>query len=48
MKAYCMKCRRQVHIQGAIKILLRNGRHAMHGTCPVCHTKVYRLVPKVK
>jgi len=44
MKAYCLKCRKNVEIMSPKMITLRNGSLATQGVCPVCLTKVYRFV----
>ena len=44
--AYCMKCRTKREIKNAKQVTLKNGRPAMEGTCPVCGTKVVKLVGK--
>lgn len=44
--AYCMKCRDKREIQNPERITMKNGRPAMQGTCGVCGTKVFRVLPK--
>jgi len=43
MEAYCMKCRAKREIKNAKSIVMKNGRPATQGECPVCGTKVYRI-----
>ena len=43
-QAYCVKCREKRDIQGAHEVTLKNGRKAMQGTCPVCGTKLNRML----
>lgn len=43
MEAYCMKCRTEREIKNPKSIIMRNGRSATQGECPVCSTKVYRI-----
>ena len=42
--AYCVKCAKKVKPQKATRIKLKNGRHALEGTCPRCGTKVFKFV----
>ena len=46
MEAYCMKCRTKHEIKNPAKVTLKNGRHTTKGTCPVCGTKMTRMLPK--
>lgn len=46
VEGYCMKCRSRREIKGAKQVTLKNGRPAMEGTCPVCNTKVVKLIAK--
>jgi hypothetical protein len=39
-----MKCRAKREISNAKETTFKNGRPAMEGTCPVCGTKVVKLV----
>ena len=41
--AYCMKCRRKVIMTDPVEVVLKNGRKALQGTCPICGTKVFRI-----
>ena len=43
MEAYCMKCRANREIKNPKSIVMKNGRPATQGECPVCGTKVYRI-----
>jgi hypothetical protein len=43
MEAYCMKCRAKREIKNPKSIVMKNGRPATQGECPVCGTKVYRI-----
>jgi len=43
MEAYCMKCRAKRKIKNPKSIVMKNGRPATQGECPVCGTKVYRI-----
>ncbi len=48
MEAYCVKCKAKREMQGAKEVVLKNGRPAMKGTCPVCGTNMVRFVKKGK
>jgi hypothetical protein len=41
--AYCMKCRTKREFEGSL-VTLKNGRPAMQGTCPVCGTKLTKIL----
>ena len=41
--AYCMKCRKKVEMSNPKQVVMKNGRPATQGTCPVCGTKVFRI-----
>jgi hypothetical protein len=41
--AYCMKCREKREFEGQV-VTMKNGRPAAQGTCPVCGTKVQRIL----
>ena len=43
--AYCMKCREKREFTGTLTTLA-NGRPALQGTCPVCGTKLTRILSK--
>lgn len=42
---YCVKCREKRDFQGEVKELA-NGSRAAQGECPVCGTKMTRMLPK--
>ena len=44
-EAYCVKCREKRQFEGQ-EVTLANGRRAAQGTCPVCGTKVMRILGK--
>jgi hypothetical protein len=44
-EAYCVKCREKRKFEGT-EVTLKNGRRAAQGTCPVCGTKVMRILGK--
>jgi len=43
MQAYCVKCRAKREIKDAKSIIMKNGRPATQGVCPVCGTKMFRI-----
>ncbi len=45
-EAYCVKCREKREMQYAQRIVTKNGRNALEGTCPVCGTKLFRFVAR--
>ena len=42
--AYCVRCKEKRPIAGARDAVLKNGRPAVMGTCPVCGCRVSRIV----
>jgi Zn finger protein HypA/HybF involved in hydrogenase expression len=44
-EAYCMKCRDKRTFEGKV-VELKNGRPAAQGSCPVCGTKMTRIMSK--
>jgi hypothetical protein len=44
-EAYCVKCRAKREFEGE-EVTLKNGRRAASGICPVCGTKVMRILGK--
>ncbi len=48
MEAYCVKCREKREIKDMKEVTLGNGRRAAQGTCPVCGTKLTRMLPNKK
>ena len=44
-EAYCVKCKAKRQFEGTV-VTLKNGRSAASGTCPVCGTKVMRILGK--
>jgi len=42
----CMKCKKQVPIQGAKETTMKNGMKALKGACGKCGTKVFRILGK--
>jgi hypothetical protein len=46
-EAYCVKCRAKREFEGE-EVTLKNGRRAAQGKCPVCGTKVMRILGKAQ
>jgi len=44
MEAYCMKCRTKREMRNEQRVTLKNGRPAVQGVCPVCGTKMVRIL----
>jgi hypothetical protein len=44
-EGYCVKCREKRTFDGDVKEL-KNGSKAAQGACPVCGTKMTRMLPK--
>ena len=43
MQAYCLKCRQTREMRNAEQVVMKNGKPATKGVCPVCGTKMYRI-----
>ena len=43
-KAYCVKCKKKVDGKNPKEYIMKNKRLALKGVCPVCSTKVFRIV----
>jgi hypothetical protein len=46
-EGYCVKCREKRSFDGT-EVTLANGSRAAQGTCPVCGTKMNRMLPSKK
>jgi len=46
MEAYCVKCKQKKEMTDAKEEVLKNGRRAMKGKCPVCGTVMCRILGK--
>ncbi|MEW6058668.1 MAG: DUF5679 domain-containing protein [Actinomycetota bacterium] len=44
-EGYCVKCRAKREFEGA-EVTFKNGRRAAQGECPVCKTKITRILGK--
>jgi hypothetical protein len=43
MKAFCLKCRREIEIKYPQSVETRNGRPAIGGLCSCCGTRVFKI-----
>lgn len=41
--AFCVKCRAQREVTNPQITVMRNGKKAVSGNCPVCGTRVFRI-----
>lgn len=50
MEAFCVKCKKKREMQDAKEIIMKGKggtkRRAATGTCPVCGTKMFRILGK--
>lgn len=44
VEAYCVKCREKREMKDPEEVTMKNGRPAMQGACPVCGTKLFRMM----
>ncbi len=44
VEAYCVKCRMKRPILHPMRVVTKNGRNAMAGTCSVCGTRLFRFI----
>jgi len=45
-EGYCVRCKARKVMLDAEVVAMRNGRQAARGTCPVCGTGMYKILPK--
>ena len=43
-EGYCVKCKAKKEIVDAVEELMKNGRKAARGKCPVCGTTLNRIL----
>jgi Zn finger protein HypA/HybF involved in hydrogenase expression len=43
-EAYCVKCKAKKEMAKTEEVTMKNGRQAMQGVCPVCGTKLFRIM----
>lgn len=49
--AYCVKCKKKQEMEEAKEVTMesdRGDRRAMQGLCPVCGTKMFKILGKVE
>lgn len=44
MQGYCMKCRAKKDMKDAQTVTMANGKKATQGVCPVCGTKMFKIM----
>ena len=44
VEAYCVKCKEKREMKDPERVTMKNGRPAMQGSCPVCGTKLFRML----
>ena len=42
-EAYCVKCKAKREVKNPTKIVMKNGKPALKGVCPVCGTNVFKI-----
>jgi hypothetical protein len=47
-EAYCVKCKKKTEMKNPKEVTMKNGRHAMKGTCAVCGTTVQSFLSEKK
>jgi predicted RNA-binding Zn-ribbon protein involved in translation (DUF1610 family) len=43
VEAYCVKCKAKREMKDPVAVVLKNGKPAMKGKCPVCGTTIMRI-----
>ncbi len=46
--AYCVKCKEKREIKDPQHVTMKNGKPALQGQCPVCGTRLNRILPAEK
>jgi Domain of unknown function (DUF5679) len=44
-EGYCVKCKTKRKISNAQEVKMANGRPALKGSCPVCGTGMFKILP---
>jgi hypothetical protein len=47
-EAYCVKCKKKTEIKNPQEVTMKNGRHALKGTCSVCGTTTQSFLSEKK
>ena len=42
-EAYCVKCKAKREVKSPKQIVMKNGKPALKGICPVCGTAVFKI-----
>jgi hypothetical protein len=43
-EAYCVKCKAKHEMAEAVEVIMKNGRKAAKGKCPVCGTVMFKML----
>jgi Zn finger protein HypA/HybF involved in hydrogenase expression len=43
-EGYCVKCKASKEIAEAVEVVMKNGRKATKGKCPVCGTVMFKIL----
>lgn len=41
---YCVKCKAKQEIVNSKEVVMKNGKKAIKGKCPVCQTGMYKIL----
>jgi len=44
MEAYCLKCKTKRQMTDTKAVTMKNNRPAMQGVCPMCGTKMFKIM----
>jgi hypothetical protein len=42
-EAYCVKCKKKQEMKAPKEIVMKNGKKALKGTCPVCSSGMFKI-----
>jgi hypothetical protein len=48
VEGFCVKCKEKREIKDAQDVMMKNGRPAVKGVCPVCGTGMFRIKSKAE
>ena len=43
-EGYCVKCKASKEIAEGVEVVMKNGRKAIKGKCPVCGTVMFKIL----
>ena len=43
-EGYCVKCKASKEIADTVEVVMKNGRKAIKGKCPVCGTVMFKIL----